>query len=453
MNNLFKLGIKKIFLLIKNNKISYSEIVNICINNLLKINNKNYFLLKILKKESLKIAKQLDKKNFKEFIIPISIKNIYSIKNNLLSCNSKILKNNISSYNSSIVKIIKKYNLILISLDRLEEFCIGSSGTNNCEKIKNIYNKNFIPGGSSSGSAISVSSGCVVGSIGSDTGGSIRTPSSFLNLVGFKPTYGKISRNGMVPYSNSLDCCSIITNYSLDCKFLFNILSTKNIDLSSFKKYLDNKYIKVKIIVLLFDDLYYNYEYKKAFEKIIFNFKILNYTIMFKKIDLSILFYEYMILSSKEFYTNSCKFDGIKFGYKKNIFKNINDFTKLSRCFYNTCKNKILLGKQNFYLKNQKIKIDKKILNFFNELFINADFLIIPFFNNIKLKNINYSEYNDYITTFSNLIGYPSITIPACMVNHLPFSFNIIGELYSDNLMLELAIKYENCFLNNYVSI
>ncbi|BAF35074.1 aspartyl/glutamyl-tRNA amidotransferase A subunit [Candidatus Carsonella ruddii PV] len=453
MNNLFKLGIKKIFFLIKNKKISYFEIIKVCINNLSKLNDKNYFVLETLEKESLKIAKKLDNTNPKILSIPISIKNIYSIKNKLLSCNSKILKNYFSTYNSSIIKIIKKYNLIVISLDKLEEFCIGESGKNNCINIKNIYSNLYLPGGSSSGSAISVSSGCVIGSIGSDTGGSIRTPAIFSNLIGFKPTYGKISRNGMVPYSSSLDCCSIITNYSSDCKFLYNILSTKNLDLLSFKKYLYVKYNKIKIIALLFDNLYYDYESKKKFEKVILNFKILNYTIIFKKIDLSVLFYEYTILSSKEFYTNSCRYDGIKFGYKKNIFKNINDFTKLNRCFYKTCKNKILLGVQNFYLKNQKIKINKKILNFFNELFIIADFLIIPSLNNFKIDNINYSEYCDYITVFSNLIGYPSITIPIGMINHKPFGFNIIGELQSDNLILELAIRYEKFFLNNYVSI
>ncbi|WP_433927758.1 amidase family protein [Candidatus Carsonella ruddii] len=451
MNFLFKIGIKKIIFLLKNKKISNYELTKCFLNNLLKIIKKNNFNIDYFYKESLNFAKIIDKKNI--FSIPISIKNIFSIKNKILSCNSKILKKNKSSYDSDIVKILKKNKFNILSIDTLDEFCVGSMGKNNC-LIKNLYNKKNISGGSSIGSCLNISYGCNVLSIGSDTGGSIRSPSSFCNIVGFKPTNGILSRNGMVPYSSLLDNCSIIANYSEDCKFIFHFLKYKNLDfLSNIKKISFQIKKKQKILILNYKEFFSSIEIKINFEKIIKNFEELNFDIINENINLNSFINLYNSLSSKDFFSNTCKFDGIKYGFKKKNYKNINDFTKLNRIFSNECKNKILKGLNFFLLKNNLNKIDLfKIEKIFNDCFLKSNFIIIP--TNLNIFNIKehyFSEYIDLFTMFSNILGFPTINLRMGFINHMPIGFQIICQKNCDLELLNLAILYESYNFKNYV--
>ncbi|AFP84089.1 aspartyl/glutamyl-tRNA amidotransferase A subunit [Candidatus Carsonella ruddii HT isolate Thao2000] len=447
MNYLCKIGIKKIYLLLKNKIISNYELVKNCLNNLYKLKIKNNFNIDIFFKESLNFAKIIDKK--KLISIPISIKNIFNIKNKKLTCNSKILKKYKSNFNSSIINVIKKKYFNILSIDNCDEFCVGGTGLNNCDNY-NIYNKKYISGGSSSGSSINISFSGNLISIGSDTGGSIRTPCSFLNLIGFKPTNGSISRYGMVSYSSYLDNCSIISNNVEDCFYLFKILNNKNIDINCNKNYF-KICKKKKLLIIDYKELFLELEYINIFNNIIYNFEKLNFNISKIKLNFNSFLNLYESISAKEFYSNSLKFDGIKFGFKKKIYKNINDYIKLNRIFSYNTKLKILKG--NNFLNNYNLKIDqiKKMKILFEKIFLNSDFLIIPTnIKHFKIKN-NFFDLIDIFTTFSNILGYPSINIRSNFKNHLPIGFQIISNKNFDYDLLNIAFLYENMTFNNYV--
>ncbi|AFP83523.1 amidase family protein [Candidatus Carsonella ruddii] len=446
MNNIFKIKLKKIILLLKNKKISNFELVEQCFLNLKK-NNK--FYLELYEKESFKYALKLDNSKKLSFSLPITLKDIYTIKNKFCSCNSNILKNELFNYNSKIVKILKKNKINIIGKVILEEFCVGETGTNNCN-LFNPYKKKYFIGGSSNGCSLSLNYNFNNISIGSDTGGSIRTPASFCNLIGFKPSYGKISREGMIPYSSYLDTCSIMSNYVEDCKIIFNLLNKNNFDLSSNNKKIFFN-IKSKFISILYiEEIYNDYEIKNIFEKIIKNFEEMNFKIIFinlKNINLFLEFYEF--ISSKDFYSNTSKYDGIKFK-KKKYYKNINDLVKINRNFLNICKNKILIGANYFFLNNNfNLNILYKKFSKFFEL---SNLILLPtnIIKNLKIKN-KFSNYFDYLTIISNLLKLPSINLSLGFINHLSLGFQLIGEYNYDEYLLNIANLYEKRYLNKYV--
>ncbi|MFI4883738.1 MAG: amidase family protein [Candidatus Carsonella ruddii] len=448
MNFLCKLGIKKILILIKNRKISNYELTKCCINNIFKILKKNNFNIDLYYKESLNFAKKMD--NLKKILLPISLKNIFLTNKKQISCNSKLLKNTNSLCDSNIIKILKKNNFNIISFDKLDEFCIGSTGLNN-NNLKNNYNNNNFTGGSSSGSSLNISYGCNLISLASDTGGSVRTPASFCNIVGYKPTNGIFSRNGMFNYSSYLDNCSIITNNSEDCKFIFNILKNKNLDISSNYKYIYFNFKKKNnFIILNYKEQYSSKEECLLFENIIKNLEELKFNVINKKINFFSFINFYEILSSKEFYSNSCKYDGIKYGFKKYIYKNENDFIKLNRIFFKNCKNKILQGKNFLNFKNY-FNIEK-IKKFYIECFLKANFLLIPTnLDKFILIDNKYSDYIDFLSVFSNLIGYPSININMGKINHSFLGFQIIADKHCDLDLINISILYESFNFKKYV--
>ncbi|AQU89471.1 amidase family protein [Candidatus Carsonella ruddii] len=451
MNFLCKLSVKKIILLIKNKKISNYELTKCCLNNLIKINKKNTFIVDFFFKESLNFANKLDKKN--SISIPISIKNIFSLKKKKLTSNSNILKNFKTKYNSDIIKILKKNKFNILSIDILDEFCLGSSGINN-SCLKNLYNKKILTGGSSSGSCLNISYGCNLLSLGSDTGGSVRTPSSFCNIIGFKPTNAIFSRNGMIPYSSLLDNCSIITNYAEDCKFMFNILKYKNLDLlSNIKNIFLNFKKKKKILILNYKEFFSSNELKLLFEKIIKNFEELNFIIINENVNFYSLLNLYNSISSKDFYSNTCKFDGIKYGFNKLFYKNINDYIKLNRVFSKDCKNKIIKGNHFFFIKNNFNDLEfKNIKKIFENCFNKSNFILIPTnLDYFKFKNNIYSEYIDLFTMVSNILGYPTINLKLGFINHIPIGFQIISNKNYDLDLLNLSILYESFNFKNYV--
>lgn len=303
-------------------------------------------------------------------------------------------------------------------------------------------------------SSLNISYGCSLASLASDTGGSVRTPSSCCNIVGYKPTNGIFSRNGMVPYSSYLDNCSIIANYAEDCKFIFNILKNKNLDLLSNCKYINFNFIKKKIFTILnYKEFYSSKEIELLFNIIIKNLEKLNFNIINKNLNLNSFINFYNFLSSKEFYSNSCKYDGIKYGFFKKKYKNENDFIKLNRIFSQNCKNKIIKGLNILNIKNNINNIDiLNIKKFLNECFIDSNFLILP--TNLKKFNLNdnyYSEYIDLLTVFANVFGFPSINIRMGLLNHCPIGFQIFSNKNCDIDLLNISILYESYNFKNYV--
>ncbi|MGK2912693.1 MAG: amidase family protein [Candidatus Carsonella ruddii] len=448
MNFLCKLGIKKILILIKNKKISNYELTKCCINNILKISKKNNFNINLYYKESLNFAKKMD--DLKKILLPVSLKNIFLINKKQISCNSKLLKKNNSLCDSNIIKILKKNNFNVLSFDKLDEFCIGSTGINNIILNNNLNNKNFI-GGSSSGSSLNISYGCSLISFASDTGGSVRVPSSFCNTIGYKPTNGIFSRNGMYNYSSYLDNCSIMTNNSEDCKFIFNILKNKNLDVSSNYKYIYFNFKKKNnFIILNYKEQYSSKEVCLLFKNVIKNLEELKFNIINKKINFLSLINFYEILSSKEFYSNSCKYDGIKYGFQKYIYKNKNDFIKLNRIFFKNCKNKILKGIN--YLNFENYFNIEKIKKFYIECFLNANFLLIPTnLDKFTVFDNKYSDYIDFLNVFANIIGYPSINLNMGKINHSFLGFQIIANKNCDLDLINLSILYESFNFKKYV--
>ncbi|ADM89772.1 putative glutamyl-tRNA(Gln) amidotransferase, A subunit [Candidatus Zinderia insecticola CARI] len=463
--------------LLKKKKISSLELTKIYLKKIK--NSKLNTFININKKKSIKDAKKADKiiynKNNTILTgIPIAHKDIFVTKYNKTTAGSKFLKKYISPYDSFIIKKFNKFNMINLGKLNCDEFAIGSDNSNSYfKKVINYLDKLSIPGGSSGGSASAVSANLIPAATASDTGGSIIQPCSLCGVTGIKPTYGRISRFGMISFASSLDQAGIISNNAEDCGILLSIISgfdkndntSLNKNFEYFNKNL-NKSLEKTIIGLPIEFFNQGLSIKienkindviKIYKKLGVKF----IDISLKKNKISNLTYD--ILSSIEVMSNLSRYDGIKYGKynkKKKFLKNLiyNRNFNLGK----EVKKRILKGLiyssskyyKNIYSKSLKFRysIYKEYYNFFNNNILNCNAILIPIFSdlgyNIKSKNIN-NKMNDIFTISTNLSGLPSISIPCGYIKNKIYkkkniSFQIIGNYYKENKILNIAHKYQN---------
>ena len=410
--------------------------------------------------------------------IPIGIKDNICTKGIKTTCSSKMLENFVSPYDATVITKIKEKNMPILGKLNMDEFAMGSSTENSSFKItRNPWNLNKVPGGSSGGSAAAVAANLVPWALGSDTGGSIREPASFCGIVGLKPTYGLVSRSGLVAFASSLDQIGPMTKDVEDSALLLNIIAGHDENDSTsvkrekidYTKNLKNSIQGMKIgVPKEFFGEGINPEVKKSLENSIEEYKKLGAIVEECSLDVSeSSLAAYYIIACAEASSNLGRFDGIRYGYRAKDYKDLKELFVKSRTegFGKEVKRRIILGTyvlssgyyDAFYKKAQKVRTYVK--NKFDECFKKYDVLLTPvapttaFDIGSKTNNPLEMYLADICTVSINIVSVPAISIP-CGIdsNNMPIGMQLIGSRFQEEKILNAAyaIEQQIKFRENY---
>ena len=432
----------------------------------------------ILKDEALKQAEEvqgkIDEGEIKgEFAgIPIGIKDNICTKGVKTTCSSKMLENFVSPYDATVMEKINKENMIMLGKLNMDEFAMGGSTEYSYfHKTRNPWNLNKVPGGSSGGSAAAVAANLVPWALGSDTGGSIRQPSSFCGVVGLKPTYGLVSRYGLVAFASSLDQIGPITKDVKDSAILLNIIAghddkdstSANQEKIDYVKALKNdvKGLKIGVPKEFFGEGI-NEEVKASLDKAIEMYKELGAEV--EECSLDIAKYSlaaYYIIACAEASSNLGRFDGIRYTYRTKEFGNLKELYKKTRSegFGPEVKRRIILGTyvlssgyyDAYYKKAQKVRT--LVMNEFKKAFEKYDVLLTPtsptvaFDIGSKSNNPLEMYLADICTVSVNIAGLPGISIPCGLDKEgMPIGMQLIGKRFDESTILNAAYTFEQKF-------
>ena len=404
--------------------------------------------------------------------VPVAVKDNMCTKGTRTTCSSKILENFEPAYTAEAVLNLEKAGALIIGKTNMDEFAMGSTTeTSHYGVTKNPWNAEHVPGGSSGGSAAAVAADLVPWALGTDTGGSIRQPSSFCGTVGLKPTYGLVSRYGVVAFASSLDQVGPITKDVRDCAMLLNIIAghdpkdTTSVDIGErdYTKSLKNdvKGLKIGVPKEYFGEGI-NSEVKEKLQESMERYKKLGATI--EECSLNIADYAlatYYIIACAEASSNLGRFDGIRYGYRTQNYTNLKELFKNSRSegFGSEVKRRIILGTyvlssgyyDAYYKKAQQVRT--LVMNEFNKLFEKYDVLLTPtsptvaFDIGSKSNNPLEMYLADICTVSVNIAGLPGISIP-CGVDSegMPIGMQLIGKRFSEETLLNTAYTFEQDF-------
>ena len=428
-----------------------------------------------LEKDALEKAEEIDKKIANGEIteklagIPIGIKDNICTKGVKTTCSSKMLEDFVAPYDATVMEKINSENLINLGKLNMDEFAMGGSTEHSYFHVtKNPWNLNKVPGGSSGGSAAAVAAGMVPWALGTDTGGSIRQPASFCGVVGLKPTYGLVSRYGVVAFASSLDQVGPITKDVTDSAMLLNIITGKDkMDSTSverpkvdYTKALKNdvKGLKIAVPKELFAEGI-NEEVKESLEKAIETYKKLGAEI--SEVSLNIAEYalaSYYIIACAEASSNLGRFDGVRYGHRAKEFNNLKELYRNSRTegFGPEVKRRIILGTyvlssgyyDAYYKKAQQVRT--LVMNKFKSVFDNYDVILTPtsptvaFDIGSKINDPLAMYLADICTVSVNIAGLPGISIP-CGVDKegMPIGMQLIGNRFTEETLLNAAYTFE----------
>lgn len=410
--------------------------------------------------------------------IPIGIKDNMCTKGVRTTCSSKMLENFIAPYDATVVEKLNKENMIDLGKLNMDEFAMGGSTEYSYfKKTRNPWDLNKVPGGSSGGSAAAVAANLVPWALGSDTGGSIRQPASFCGVVGLKPTYGLVSRYGLVAFASSLDQIGPITKDVRDSAMLLNIIAghdekdstSAEAEKKDYTKCLNNdvKGLKIGVPREFFAEGI-NEEVKDRLEKIIEEYKNMGAEI--EEFSLDIAQYSlatYYIIACAEASSNLGRFDGIRYGYRTPEFSNLKDIYRKSRSegFGEEVKRRIILGTyvlssgyyDAYYKKAQQVRT--LVMNEFNKAFEKYDVILTPtaptaaFDIGSKSNNPLEMYLADICTVSVNIAGLPGISIPVGVNKEgMPVGMQLIGNRFQEEKILHAAYAMEQKlkFRENY---
>ena len=403
--------------------------------------------------------------------IPIGLKDIFAEKNQPLTCGSRILEKFVSPYDSTVVKRLKASGMVLWGRLNMDEFAMGSSSENSAFQVTcNPWDLERIPGGSSSGSAASVAAGEVPLSLGTDTGGSIRQPAALCGIVGMKPTYGRISRYGIVAYASSLDQAGPFARSVTGVARLLQILCGPDAkDATSARRSVPDFLVEMeksrsKKWVLGIPEEYFGEgldpEIRHSIEAAIDFYKRQGYTI--KPVHLRSMEYAvpvYYIVATAEASSNLARYDGIRYTYRSPHAHTVGDVFDLSRSegFGDEVKRRILLGTyvlssgyyDAFYGKAQKVR--RLIYNDFMEVFKEVDAILTPTSPVLAFKKGERTAdplamyLSDIYTISVNLAGLPGISLPCGFSkSNLPIGMQLIGRPFDECTILSIAQLFES---------
>lgn len=404
------------------------------------------------------------------FGIPIAVKDNILIEGKRSTAGSKILENYIAAYDATVIAKLKNQGAVFLGKTNMDEFAMGSSTENSgFGATKNPHDPTRVPGGSSGGSAAAVAANLCLGALGSDTGGSIRQPASFCGTVGLKPTYGRVSRHGLIAMASSLDQIGPLTKTVEDAKILFEtIAGGDNFDSTTIKTNHDihSTTHELKNLKIGIPKEYFSSGLDAEVEKIIKSaLKKLEETgAEIKEISLSHSEYAlptYYIVVPSEVSANLARFDGIRYGYQDKSARNLWEVYTKSRArgLGPEVKRRIMLGTYTLsagyydahYLKAQKVR--RLIRQDFEKAFQEVDFIVGPTAPTPAFKLGERSDdplqmyLADIYTVAVNLSGVPALSLPAGWVKQggakLPVGMQIIGKWFEEGRLLDFAAQVE----------
>lgn len=462
MSRLLELSIKEINNKLKNKEIKPLDLVLEAFERI--ENNKELNIFITLDKEgAIERAKELENKEVDNlfFGIPIALKDNIITKDLKTTAASKMLDNFIPVYDATVVNKIKSKNMIIIGKLNMDEFGVGfTNETSYYGPVLNPWNKKLIPGGSSGGCASLISARILPLALGSDTGGSIRQPAAMTGIVGTSPTYGRVSRYGLIAFSSSLDRIGPMTKDVYTNALLLSVISGHDPkDLTSinleedFTRLIGGpiKGLKVAIPNYFMKETI-NLDIKNKIEELVNLLIEKGVTVDYVDINyLDLALPIYQIISSAEASSNLARFDGIRYGYSSTSYSSTDELYKTTRKegFGDNVKYKILLGLYVLSGKNKEIYYEKatmlrNVLKDNLELVLNKyDLIIGP-----TTKNVAYSFdsmlTDDDLTLPSSVIGLPSLSLPIGFdKNNLPIGMQIIGKQFDEALIYKLAYEIE----------
>ncbi|ETX11803.1 glutamyl-tRNA(Gln) amidotransferase [Marinomonas ushuaiensis DSM 15871] len=400
--------------------------------------------------------------------IPIAHKDLFCTEGTLTTCGSKMLNNFIPPYESTVTSRIQQAGAVMLGKTNMDEFAMGSSNENSFYgAVKNPWNVNTVPGGSSGGSAAAIAAGLAVAATGTDTGGSIRQPASFCGITGLKPTYGRVSRFGMIAYASSLDQGGPMAKSAEDCAHLMqamagfdekdstsaenpndDYLTNINAPLTGLKIGLPKEYFgdgldsKVADVIMAA---------VKEFEKLGATIK----EISLPNLQLSIP--SYYVIAPSEASSNLSRFDGVRFGHRCDDPKDLLDMYMRSRAegFGSEVQKRIMVGTyalsegyyDAYYLKAQKIR--RLIKEDFVKALSEVDVIMGPvapttaFDLGSKTSDPVAMYLEDIYTLSVNLAGIPAMSVPAGFVDGMPVGLQVMGDYFAEAKLLNVAHQYQ----------
>jgi len=459
---------------VKNGNFTAEEFISKTLEQIQKHDKKLHAYLSI-NDQAVDQAKQLDKKiknNEKIgacFGMPISIKDNICIKNSKTTCASKVLQDFIAPYDATVVTKLKSEDAILIGKTNMDEFAMGlTTEFSAFGPSRNPWHNDYVPGGSSGGSAVSVSAHECIASLGSDTGGSVRNPASFCSVVGYKPTYGLISRYGLISYSNSIEQIGPLTKTVEDLAFILNIISgldtndnttvdnNKENYILDLKSGIEGK--KIGIIKEMVGD-----GIEKKVNTAIHNAlnKFENLGAKCEEISLDMVNYSvaaYYTITATEAASNLARYDNLRYGFDFPVegYEFNSYISKARKNFGPEVTRRMIVGgfvpsagfAGKYFLKALKVK--SKLTTEVNEIFKKVDFLISPtvpvppFKIGEKIDDPVSLFLIDFNTVTANLTGIPAISIPYEISNGLPIGIQLLAKPMNDKALLQAAYALEN---------
>jgi aspartyl-tRNA(Asn)/glutamyl-tRNA(Gln) amidotransferase subunit A len=472
MNSLHTLSAKQLRDQFLTGSIKATEIAQTFLKRIDESNEKLGAFLSIFHDKAVQKAKELDEKREKGLPlgklagVPIAIKDNMHIQGEITTCASKFLSNYKAPFDSTVVKLLQAEDAIFVGKTNLDEFAMGSSNEKSAYyPCQNPWDLNCVPGGSSGGSAASVAARLSLLSTGSDTGGSIRLPASFCGIVGFKPTYGRVSRYGLVAFGSSLDQIGPFATNVEDAALMMEVIGkycpndsmSINLPQEQFKAL---SHLKEKVIGV-------PYSLLEGLDSSMLNHFENNLTILKElgakivPVDLSILKSSvavYYILATAEASTNLARFDGIRYGIQSKDASSLDEVFEKSRkeSFGKEVKRRILLGtfvlssgfQDAYYKKAQKVRT--LILESFKNTFEACDMIATPVspsgaFEKNSLQDPLKMYLQDIFTIPANLAGLPSISVPSGFDSRgMPLGLLLTGPQLCDIDVLQMASAFES---------
>ncbi len=399
--------------------------------------------------------------------VVIALKDVICYKDHPVSAASSILHNFNSIYNSTTVQRLLDAEAIIIGNCNCDEFAMGSTNENSAHgKVLNAADETRVPGGSSGGSAVAVQAKCCMVSLGSDTGGSVRQPADFCGLVGLKPTYGRISRYGLIAYASSFDQIGIFANNVNDvATVLQTIAGPDEFDSTvshqnPVEDYLtpsnENTKLKIAYPKQALETAGLDAEIKDNIFQFIEKLKADGHTV--EPFDFDLIDYivpTYYVLTTAEASSNLSRYDGVKFGHRTNEpVEDLTDFYKKSRSegFGKEVQRRIMLGSfvlsagyfDAYFTKAQQVR--RLLINKTNEVFTNFDFILMPVCPTTAFKHGEKNDdpiamyMSDIYTVFANLVGVPAIALPLFKhSNGMPYGLQLHANLFQEKFLLDAS--------------
>ncbi len=465
-----------------NKEVSAQELVNAVYDKVDAVDSEIGAYNSLTKDFALETAKKVDEKikNGEDLPplagIPLALKDNINLKSYPTTASSKILENFISPYDATATQKLKANLIPIIGKANMDEFAMGSSNENSAFKIvRNPWNLKKVPGGSSGGSAAAVAAGEATMALGSDTGGSIRLPASYCGLVGLKPTYGRVSRYGLIAFASSLDQIGPITRTVEDAALLLNVIAghdekdstSLNQPAGDFTEGLKNdlKGVKIGYIKELCSEGL-NPEVEAAVKKSLDDYKSMGAEII--EISLPLIKYSiavYYIIATAEASSNLARFDGVKYGYRTKNAQNLYEMYVKTRAegFGDEVKRRIMLGTyalssgyyDAYYKKAQQLR--RLVKNDFDNAFKKVDVLLSPtcphtaFDIGSKIEDPLSMYLTDIATITANLAGIPAINVPVTVdKTGMPIGVQLQADCLKENKLLNVAFKLEEAVQFNY---